>query len=48
MKLKMLTTPMLIFEQIDKINKILKKLSHNMNINQLLALEDLFFSLIKN
>jgi len=45
MKLKALITPIKIFEQIDKINKILKKLSHNININNLLALEDLFFSL---
>lgn len=47
MALKVLTTPILIFEQIDKINKILKKLSHNMNINQLLVLEDLLFSLAR-
>ena len=44
-KLKSLLTPFLIFEQIDKINNILRKLSHNININQLLALEDLLFSL---
>lgn len=48
MKLKALTTPIIIFEQIDKINKILKKLSHNININNLLALEDLLFGLTKN
>lgn len=45
-KLKSLLTPFVIFEQIDKINNILRKLSHNININQLLALEDLLFSLI--
>lgn len=47
-KLKELINPIIIFEQIDKINKILKKLSHNININHLLALEDLLFSLLKN
>lgn len=34
-----------IFYQIDKINSMLKKLSHNMNINHTLALEDLLISL---
>lgn len=47
-KLEALTNPILIFEQIDRINKILKKLSHNININPLLVLEDLFFSLMKS
>jgi DNA polymerase-3 subunit delta' len=41
MKLKSLLNPIVIFAQLDKINNILKKLSHNMNMNQLLALEDL-------
>ncbi len=45
MKLKTVLNPWVIFDQIDKINNILKKLSHNININQLLALEDLLFSL---
>lgn len=40
-----LVNPLLIFKQIDKINILLKKLSHNMNINQNLVLEDLLFSL---
>lgn len=41
-----LLNPLLIFTQIDKINTLLRKLSHNMNINQTLALEDLLFSFI--
>ena len=38
--------PVVIFVQIDKINTLLRKLSHNMNVNQSLALEDLLFSLV--
>jgi len=45
MRLKTILKPVAIFEQIAKINNILKKLSHNININHLLALEDLLFSL---
>lgn len=45
MRLKALLNPVLLFEQITKINHILKKISHNININHLLALEDLLFSL---
>ncbi|CAM2898748.1 DNA polymerase III subunit delta' C-terminal domain-containing protein [Legionella worsleiensis] len=40
-----LVSPLLLFRQIDKINTLLKKISHNMNVNQTLALEDLLFSL---
>jgi DNA polymerase III subunit delta' len=47
-KLKSLLTPVLIFSQIDKINNIQRKLSHNININQLLSLEDLLFSLTEH
>jgi DNA polymerase-3 subunit delta' len=45
MKLKSLLSPIVVFAQIDKINNILRKLSHNINMNQHLALEDLLFSL---
>lgn len=38
-----LLNPIVIFAQMDKLNSILRKLSHNMNINNLLALEDLLF-----
>ncbi|WBV67344.1 hypothetical protein PGH44_08080 [Legionella pneumophila] len=36
----------MIFAQVDKINTLLRKLSHNMNINHTLVLEDLLFSLV--
>ncbi len=45
MKLKELINPLIVFAQIDKINNIFKKLSHNININPVLALEDLLYSL---
>ncbi|KGP63932.1 DNA polymerase III subunit delta' [Legionella norrlandica] len=45
-KLLILLNPILVFTQIDKINNLLRKLSHNMNINHTLVLEDLLFSLI--
>ena len=48
MKLKILVNPITVFTQIDKINNILKKLSHNININHLLALEDLLYSLAES
>ena len=38
--------PRIIFNHIDKINNFSRKLSHNININHLLALEDLLFSLV--
>ena len=38
--------PPLIFAQLDKISGILKKLGHNININQSLVLEDFLFALI--
>jgi DNA polymerase-3 subunit delta' len=44
-KLLSLLDPVAIFAQIDKINTLLRKLSHNININHLLVLEDLLFSL---
>lgn len=46
-RLLALTNPILIFSQIDKINTLLRKLSHNMNINHTLVLEDLLFSLVE-
>lgn len=44
-KLKFLLSPLLIFSQLDEINNISRKLSHNINVNQLLVLEHLLFSL---
>ena len=41
-----LLDPIIIFTQIDKLNTVLKKLSHNITINYALALEDLLFSLL--
>ncbi|BCA95346.1 DNA polymerase III subunit delta' [Legionella antarctica] len=40
-----LLNPILIFRQIDKINTLLRKISHNINVNHTLVLEDLLFSL---
>lgn len=45
-KLYSLLNPLKIFIQIDKLNTILRKLSHNMNVNQTLALEDVLFSFV--
>ncbi len=44
-KLASLLTPLMIFAQIDKINTLQRKLSHNMNVNHTLVLEDLLFDL---
>lgn len=44
-KLASLLQPMMIFTQIDKINTLQRKLSHNMNVNHTLVLEDLLFDL---
>lgn len=44
-QLLLLLNPTIIFVQIDKLNTILKKISHNMNVNHSLVLEDLLFSL---
>ena len=44
-KLASLLNPLVIFSQIDKINLLMRKLSHNMNVNQALALEDLLLGL---
>jgi len=44
-KLASLVSPLMIFAQLDKISTLLKKISHNMNINQTLALEDMLFAL---
>ncbi|MGL5741422.1 MAG: DNA polymerase III subunit delta' C-terminal domain-containing protein [Legionella sp.] len=43
-----LLSPIMIFTQIDKINTLQRKLSHNINVNQTLALEDLLLSLQNN
>ncbi|CAM2892617.1 DNA polymerase III, delta' subunit [Legionella steigerwaltii] len=40
-----LLNPIMIFSQIDKINTLQRKLSHNMNVNQTLALEDLLLAI---
>lgn len=47
-KLVTLLNPIVIFNQIDKINTLLRKISHNMNVNQTMALEDLLFALVPN
>ncbi len=47
MKLSTLLHPVLIFMQIDKINTILRKLSHNINVNQTLVLEHLLFGILE-
>lgn len=46
LKLSSLLNPILIFMQIDKINTILRKLSHNINVNHTLVLEDLLFGIV--
>lgn len=43
--LKSLISPLKIYSQIDKINTLKRKLSHNMNVNPTLALEDLLLEL---
>lgn len=43
--LKSLISPLKIYSQIDKINTLRRKLSHNMNVNPTLALEDLLLEL---
>lgn len=40
-----LLNPIIIFDQIDKLNTLQRKLSHNINVNQILALEDLLLGL---
>ncbi|MCW8399604.1 DNA polymerase III subunit [Legionella sp. PATHC038] len=40
-----LLSPIMIFSQIDRINTLQRKLSHNMNVNQTLALEDLLLTI---
>ncbi|WP_273200980.1 MULTISPECIES: DNA polymerase III subunit delta' [Legionella] len=40
-----LLNPIMIFSQIDKINTLRRKLSHNMSVNQTLALEDLLLTI---
>lgn len=42
-KLVTLLKPLNIFTKLDKINALQRKLSHNMNVNHTLALEDLLF-----
>jgi DNA polymerase-3 subunit delta' len=41
-----LLDPLIIFDQIDKINTLLRKISHNIHVNHTLALENLLFSLV--
>lgn len=43
-RLASLMDPILIFKQIDKINSLLRKLSHNITVNYTLALEDLLIT----
>lgn len=40
-----LLNPVMIFAQIDRINALQRKLSHNINVNQTLALEDLLLAI---
>ncbi|KTC93317.1 DNA polymerase III subunit delta' C-terminal domain-containing protein [Legionella cincinnatiensis] len=40
-----LLSPVMIFAQIDKINALQRKLSRNVNVNQILALEDLLLAI---
>ncbi|ARB91365.1 DNA polymerase III subunit delta' C-terminal domain-containing protein [Legionella longbeachae] len=40
-----LLNPIIIFAQIDRINALQMKLSHNINVNQTLALEDLLLAI---
>ncbi|KTD54483.1 DNA polymerase III, delta' subunit [Legionella sainthelensi] len=40
-----LLSPVMIFAQIDRINALQRKLSHNINVNQTLALEDLLLAI---
>ncbi len=44
-QLSSLLSPIIIFSQIDKINLLRRKLSHNLNVNATLALEDLLLDL---
>ena len=44
-RLSSLVDSFLIFKQIDKITTLLRKLSHNMNVNQTLVLEDMLLAL---
>lgn len=45
-KLASLLSPVVIFNQIDKITIILKKISQNINMNQTLVLEEWLFSVV--
>ncbi|KTD82300.1 DNA polymerase III subunit delta' [Legionella waltersii] len=44
-RLFVLLNPLVVFEQIDKINSINKKLSHNINMNHTLVMEEILFSI---
>jgi DNA polymerase III subunit delta' len=46
--LAFLLSPIMIFAQIDKINMLQRKINHNLHVNQILALEDLLFSIHAN
>lgn len=45
LRLTSLISPILIFNQLNKINTLLKKINHNITINNILVLEDLLFEL---
>lgn len=45
-QLARLLDPVMLLTQIGQINTLLKKINHNINLNQTLALEDLLFSLL--
>lgn len=42
-----LTSPVILFNQLEQINAILRKINHNINMNQTLVLENLLLGLIK-
>jgi DNA polymerase-3 subunit delta' len=44
-RLLVLLNPLSVFNQIDKINSIFRKLSHNINMNHTLVLEEILFSI---
>lgn len=43
-----LLNPIIVFEQIGKLNNIIKKLNNNLNVNMTLILEDMLFNLAED
>lgn len=46
-ELSTLLNPVMLLKQIEQINTLLRKINHNINMNQTLVLEDLLFSLVR-